>query len=152
MTQNGEIADVPPTETASPRQYARPIAHTDTSTTEAPVFCSTCIKNQQLLTEALSNYLPPPEDPAYPQYEASLPKYRQNLEDRYPPVCPKCESQVRERILQAGYYAKSDHLRRMMDRSRARQFANPWGWRSLVVRTGGLGYYMSIAGQVLWHA
>ena len=39
-----------------------------------------------------------------------------------------------------------------MDRSRARQFANPWGWRSLIVRTGGLGYYMSIVGQVLWHA
>jgi hypothetical protein len=152
LLQNGEIADVPPTEGASPRQYARPVAQTDPHSAEAAVFCSTCIKNQQLLTEALSNYLPPPDDPAYPQYEASLPTYRQNLEDRYPQVCPVCESKVRQRILQAGYYAKSDHLRRMMDRSRAQAIANRWGWRSLIVKAGGAGYCTSIAGQLLWHA
>lgn len=128
------------------------MAQTDVQSAEAVVFCSTCIKNQQLLTEALSNYLPPPDDPAYPQYEASLPKYRQNLEDRYPQVCPKCESKVKQRILQAGYYAKSDHLRRMMERSRARSIANRWGWRSLIVRAGGSGYCASIAAQILWHA
>jgi Ima1 N-terminal domain len=152
MLQNGEIADVPPNETASPRQYARAVAPTDTQPFEEVVFCSTCIKNQQLLTEALSNYLPAPEDPTYPQYEASLPIYRRNLEDRYPQVCPKCEPAVQQRILQAGYHAKSDHLRRMMDRSRARQTANRWGWRSLVVRGGGLGYTTSIVGQLCWHA
>jgi hypothetical protein len=143
---------VPPNETASPRQYARAIAPSATQPAEAVVFCSTCIKNQQLLTEALSNYLPPLDDPAYPKYEASLPNYRQNLEDRYPQVCPKCASRVRQRILQAGYYAKSDHLRRMMDRSRTRAIANRWGWRSLIVRAGGSGYCASIAGQMLWHA
>ena len=110
------------------------------------------MKNQQLLTEALSNYLPPPDDPAYRQYEASLPDYKQNLEDRYPQVCAKCESKVKQRILQAGYYAKSDHLRRLMDRSKARQIANRWGWRSLIVRAGGSGYCASTAGQILWHA
>ena len=67
------------------------------------------------------------------------------------PVCAKCEVQVRQRILQAGYYAKSDHLRRMMERSRARAIANRWGWRSLVVRAGGSGYCASIAAQILWH-
>ena len=143
---------MPPNETASPRQYARAVAPADTQPFEEVVFCSTCIKNQQLLTEALSNYLPAPEDPAYPQYEASLPIYRRNLEDRYPQVCPKCEPAVRHRILQAGYHAKSDHLRRMMDRSRARQTANRWGWRSLIVRGGGLGYTSSIVGQLCWHA
>jgi hypothetical protein len=143
---------VPPNETASPRQYARAVAPADTPSGEEVVFCSTCIKNQQLLTEALSNYLPAPEDPAYAQYEASLPTYRRNLEDRYPPVCTTCEPAVRQRILQAGYHAKSDHLRRMMDRSRARQTAHRWGWRSLIVRGGGLGYTSSIVGQLGWHA
>ena len=38
-----------------------------------------------------------------------------------------------------------------MDRSRARQIANRWGWRSLIVRAAGLGYCASIAGQMLWH-
>ena len=152
MLQNGEITDVPLNETASPRQYARAVAPADTQPFEEVIFCSTCIKNQRLLTEALSNYLPAPEDPTYPQYEASLPIYRRNLEDRYPQVCLKCEPAVRQRILQAGYHAKSDHLRRMMDRSRARQTANRWGWRSLIVRGGGLGYTLSIVGQLCWHA
>ena len=143
---------MPHTETASPRQYARPAARIDMQSAEGAVFCSTCIKNQQLVTEALSNYLPSPDDPAYSQYEASLPAYRQNLEDRYPQVCTKCEPNVRQRILQAGYHAKSDHLRRMMERSRARQIANRWGWRSLIVRAGGLGFCASIAVQLFWHA
>lgn len=54
--------------------------------------------------------------------------------------------------MQAGYYAKSDHLRRMMERSRARAISNRWGWRSLIVRAGGSGYCASIAAQILWHA
>ena len=143
---------MPPTETASPRQYAHPILYDNTSSLDSAVFCSTCTKNQQLLTEALSNYLPPLDDPAYSQYEASFPAYRQNLENRYPQVCATCEPKVRARIQQAGYHAKADHLRRMMERSRARHIANRLGWRSLVVRAGGLGYCVSITGQLLWHA
>ena len=117
------------------------------------IFCSTCIKNQQLLTAALANYLPPSEDPLYDRYEASLPEYQRNLEDRYPQVCGQCEPSVRERLHGAYNHAKSDHIRRMLDQTRARRMiANRLGLGSLVVSMGAIGYFASIAGQLLWHA
>lgn len=75
------------------------------------------------------------------------------MEERYPQVCAKCEPLVRDRIRQAGYEAKSDHLRRMMDRSKAgrvaRQARNR-NWRSLLVFAGAIGYWGSVAGQLAW--
>jgi hypothetical protein len=75
------------------------------------------------------------------------------MEERYPQVCAKCEPRVKERIRQAGYEAKSDHLRRMMDRSKAgrtARHARRWNWRSLLVFAGAIGYWASVAGQLSW--
>lgn len=60
---------------------------------------------------------------------------------------------MRQRIRQTGYEAKSDHLRRMMERSkegRAARQARNWNWRSFLVFGGAIGYWISIAGQLSW--
>jgi hypothetical protein len=60
---------------------------------------------------------------------------------------------VKSRIRKAGYEAKSDHLRRMMDQSRAnresRQARNR-SWRSLLLVFGAVAYWSSVAGQIAW--
>lgn len=75
------------------------------------------------------------------------------MEERYPQVCARCEPRVKDRIRQTGYEAKSDHLRRMMDRSKAgrtaRQARNR-NWRSLLVFAGAIGYWGSVSGQLAW--
>lgn len=75
------------------------------------------------------------------------------MEERYPQVCGKCEPRVKERIRQAGYEAKSDHLRRMMDMSKAgrvARHARNRNWRSILVFAGAIGYWGSVAGQLTW--
>lgn len=75
------------------------------------------------------------------------------MEERYPQVCDNCEPRVKARIRQAGYEAKSDHLRRMMDRSKAGKAARrarQWNWKSLLVFVGAVCYWVSIAGQLVW--
>lgn len=122
--------------------------------TGSGLFCAQCVRNQHLFTSALASYFPPTDDPNYAAYEREYPKFRQNLEERYPQVCVKCEPRVRDRIRQARYEAKSDHLRRMMDRSkagRAARQARNWNWRSLLVFAGAIGYWTSIAGQFSWN-
>jgi Ima1 N-terminal domain len=141
-------------ETSSPLPLARPFARplpNDQNWSDTAIFCSTCLKNQHLLTQTLANYLPSLDHPNYTQYEASYPEFRQKLEERYPPVCPRCEPGASRQIQQAGYVAKSDHLRRMMEHSRARKIASRWGWRSLVVTLGAALFCMSIVGQLSWN-
>lgn len=101
----------------------------------------------------LASYLPPLDDPDYKEYERAYPEYRRNLEERYPQVCVDCEPRVRERIRQSGYEAKSDHLRRMMDRSkagRAASQARKRNWRSWLIFVGAIMYWASVIGQVAW--
>ena len=118
------------------------------------LFCATCIKNQHLLNENLSTYLPSTEHPDYATYEVSYPAYRKNLEARYPQVCRDCEAQVRERIRSAGYVAKTDHLRRMLQSSRSTDIGRTsrgCGWQGILVSLGGLAWWASVMGQSLWH-
>lgn len=121
---------------------------------EAPnesLFCSTCLKNQHLVSQALASYLPPPDAPDYAEYVKAEAEYLRGLEERYPQVCKRCEPKVQERIRAAGYAAKTDHLRRMMDRTRGVgiQFRNA-GWKSPLVTLGGVGWFLSLGGQILW--
>lgn len=77
-----------------------------------------------------------------------------SLKERFPQVCENCESRVQAAIHQAGYVAKADHLRRMMERSRAARAARKarnWNWRSLLVFAGAVGYWGSVAGQLSWN-
>ena len=51
----------------------------------------------------------------------------------------------------ATYTARSDHLRRVLQKSRQRRIASHFGWRSILVNAAGLGYAVSLAMQTLWH-
>ncbi|KAK5194726.1 hypothetical protein LTR72_006001 [Exophiala xenobiotica] len=152
--ENGEIADVPVEEAAPEQRFAQPIAIDplqDDFSTQDSIFCSTCLKNQQLYTYNLSQFLPEPDHPDYEKLEAELPAYKKGLEERYPQCCARCEPRVRARLHQATYNARSDHLRRVLEKSRQRRIGNRLGWRSLLVSTAGLGYFLSVAMQLAWH-
>ncbi|KAL1898912.1 hypothetical protein Sste5346_003323 [Sporothrix stenoceras] len=83
------------------------------------VFCKTCLKNQHLFVSSLAQYFPSdPNHPDTPELERKYFRFRQGLEQRYPQVCADCEPRVLDRIREAGYTAKTDHLRRMVDYSR----------------------------------
>ena len=103
------------------------------------------------MSQALAAYLPPPDAPDYAEYEKAEEEYLKGLEERYPQVCQRCEPKVQERIRAAGYAAKTDHLRRMMDRTRGHgiQYNNA-EWGGLLVALGGGGWFLSTAGQFLW--
>ena len=103
------------------------------------------------MSQALASYLPPPDAPDYAEYEKAEEEYLKGLEERYPQVCPRCEPKVQEKIKAAGYAAKTDHLRRMMDRTRGHgiQYGNA-SWISPLVTLGGVGWFLSQAGQFLW--
>lgn len=85
------------------------------------------------------------------KHEENSLEYRRELESRYPQVCSQCEPRVRERIRAAGYVAKADHLRRMMERSRGGgRDLGSWNWKSLITTLGTIGWCASLAGQLLW--
>ncbi|PLB36361.1 uncharacterized protein BDW47DRAFT_132819 [Aspergillus candidus] len=157
LDENGEITDPPAAETnAQVDGFGAPGSTFESSDfSGSGVFCGQCLRNQHLFTNALASYLPPSDDPDYCAYERGYPSFRKNLEERYPQVCANCEPRVRERIRQSGYEAKSDHLRRVIDRSKAGRAARQsrtWNWRSLLVFAGAVGYWTSIAGQLCWDA
>ncbi|EXJ71576.1 uncharacterized protein A1O5_05384 [Cladophialophora psammophila CBS 110553] len=152
--ENGEIADVPLEEAAPAQRFAQPVGANPVAndfSSQDSVFCSTCLKNQQLYTYNLSQFLPDPDHPDYEQLEAQLPEYKKGLEQRYPQCCAKCEPKVRAQLHKATYNARSDHLRRVLDRSRQRRVASPWGWRSLLLNAAGFGHILSLALQLIWH-
>lgn len=119
---------------------------------EGGLFCRTCIRNQHLLIYALATFLPDIDDPDYAAFDKELPRYKKTMEERYPQVCENCEPRVQNRIRQTGYVAKSDHLRRIMERSkasRATKSARNRNWRHIVDVLGFLLFWASFLGQVL---
>ena len=119
---------------------------------EESLFCQTCLKNQHLLTQSLAEYYPSSDHPDYARYEREYPRYRKNLEDRYPQICEQCEPRVRARIQVTGYAAKTDHLRRMMEQTRGSgSNRQAWGWKSAAVAVGEVAWYLSLLGQFSWH-
>ena len=106
-----------------------------------------------MLKENLASYLPSDDSPRYHEYEASFDTYRRKLEERYPQVCADCAPRARERIKRSGYIAKTDHLRRMVERTRTVGIGQlgRGGWRGLVIRIGGLGWWGSAVTQISWH-
>ncbi|KAH9937043.1 Ima1 N-terminal domain-containing protein [Fomitopsis serialis] len=73
-------------------------------------FCRTCQTNQMLLSNLLSNYLPPPDHPDHDQRAAMLPEYRRSIETRYPPVCTDCAPAVEEEIRRRDNMARTRAL------------------------------------------
>lgn len=103
----------------------------------------------------MASYFPPSTDPNYAAYDVAYPSYRENLEARYPQVCAKCEPKVQERLRSTAYVAQTDHLRRLMDQTRGATPGRSWrdcGWRGAAVFMGGIAWWASLLGQVLWDA
>ena len=153
-TQDGQPTDPPPAQTppANPR-FARPVARrAPAEVADTSLFCQTCLNNQAHLTRSLANYLPAPDDPLYAQFEATYPVYRRSLEERYPQVCASCEGRVQRRIQEAGYAAKADHLRRIMERAKdSRQAAANWTFRWRLAWFGGILWTTALLGHIVWH-
>ncbi|KAJ5514784.1 hypothetical protein N7463_004336 [Penicillium fimorum] len=154
--EKGEITD-PPAVVTNAEVYAPGASDSRFESTDfdgSQSFCAKCTRNQHLFTSSLASYFPPSDDPTDSEYECGYEQFRRSLEDRYPQVCESCEPIVKSRIRKAGYEAKSDHLRRMMDQSRAnresRQARNR-SWRSLLLFVGALAYWASISGQLAWN-
>lgn len=123
--------------------------------TKADLFCAKCVRNQHLYTSALASYLPSPDDPAYDKYEKDYPRFRKNMEERYPQVCKNCEPRVNARIRKSLYQAKTDFLGRMLERSKAAREmrrARRLNWRTWLVSAGAIGFWSSVAGQLVWNA
>ena len=154
ILQNGEITDPPADETSIQIRYAqsipRPVSP-EYSASQESLFCQRCLQNQHIVNQALAEYLPAPTASDFSEFEARVPRYRQGLEERYPQVCENCAPGVEARIKATGYAAKTDHLRRMMDRTRSvKRNEVAWSWKFLAFLAGAIGWTASIAGQLLW--
>jgi hypothetical protein len=101
------------------------------------------VKNQHIVNQALASYLPSSDDPKYDDYVESLPHYRENLESRFPQVCADCAPRVEERLRRSGYTAKTDHLRRMVQRTRTLP-------RSQMKATSKITYLLFNLGGLVW--
>ncbi|KAK4133184.1 hypothetical protein BT67DRAFT_405203, partial [Trichocladium antarcticum] len=156
LDENGDITD-PPVATdreATPaRQYAVPRTFSPPSSpATTTTFCATCLKNQHLLSASLAQYLPDPDDPDYAEREKGLYRFRKNQERLYPQICADCEPRARRRLEQAAYTAKTDVLRRMIDRSAsARKKVKTRGWLELVDAAGRWLWIAGFVLQLAWH-
>ena len=157
ILQDGEVADPPVDATASNNiKYAHSIRRPPSpvfDTQDEALFCATCIKNQHFLTQALASYLPATTDSNYQVYEDSFPEYKKELEDRYPPICERCAPRASDRLKATSYAAKTDHVRRMMDRTRDASISrrDVWDWRGPMLALGAISWWSSSALFVLWH-
>ena len=161
LDEHGDITD-PPVATekeATPRQYAlaRPRALSPPTSPAGPgtdtIFCAACLKNQHLLSASLAQYLPDPDDPDYAEREKGLYRFRKNQERLYPQICAKCEPRVRQRLEQAAYTAKTDVLRRMLDRSATeRKTVKGRSWLDVFDAAGRWLWVAAFVLQLAWHA
>ncbi|KAK2005671.1 hypothetical protein LZ32DRAFT_633452 [Colletotrichum eremochloae] len=152
-----DITDPPVAKTASvpaTKTYATARSHSpDFTSPSQSIFCSTCLKNQHLFTSSLAQYLPEnPDHPDYAELEKNMYKFRRRLEQRYPQICAQCEPKVQARLDHAGYTARTDHLRRMMDRSRKNRVApKKLTLLDVAAKVGKWLWLGGIACQYMWH-
>ncbi|CAO2658705.1 Nn.00g064280.m01.CDS01 [Neocucurbitaria sp. VM-36] len=119
------------------------------------LFCDTCQRNQTLLSNLLAAYLPDEDDPEYEKFEAAYDDYKAEVEERYPQVCQDCLPRVQNQIRNAGYAAKADHLRRIMEKSeekRRRVQTSRQTWTLRVISLAKWTYIVSTLFGMLWHA
>ncbi|KAL6864537.1 Ima1 N-terminal domain-containing protein [Trichoderma novae-zelandiae] len=151
LDENGDVTDPPALESSTPRRFAKQLPSRPASPTDS-VFCEKCLKNQRLFTRSLAQYLP--DDPSHPDYadlERKYYRYRKDLEKRYPQVCADCAKKVEERINQAGYTAKTDHLRRMMEKSRGRRAPTKTTPLDVANAMGRWLWWGGFVIQIVWH-
>ncbi|KAK0674410.1 Ima1 N-terminal domain-containing protein [Cercophora samala] len=158
---NGEPVDPPVartnTSTPAPR-YAVPRPGSPPASPTNSVFCKTCLNNQRLLSASLAQYLPDSDesgDSDDEERESRFDEFRNTQERIYPQMCAECEPKVRQRLDQAAYTAKTDTLRRMMDRNSKIRRKIYIQSRMPVRILNGIGRLLWVSGFVLqlaWHA
>ncbi|KAJ0124707.1 hypothetical protein J7T55_006048 [Diaporthe amygdali] len=141
--KKGDITDVPASKSSSVAEPAQFAIRRDLSPTSSRVFCDKCLQNQHLFISSLAQYFPEdPDDPEYAIREKGYYKFYKGLMTRYPQCCAQCEPKVREQLDKAAYTAKTDHLRRMLDRTA----------KIRVITTKSPLYYCHSVGKWLWFA
>lgn len=169
LDRKGNIVDTPASVAVqSQHQNAEPRPTFQTFTQELPetlnhqqnqAFCKTCLHNQQVYMETLTNYLPDEDHPEYQKFEDALPQFKKNLDERYPQICKKCAPQAQRKINRADYYAGTQNLAMLGRKTQARGFASARGLRDdwgkwsmrLLLDIMGLVYHASLLAQVAWH-
>ncbi|KAL8670159.1 MAG: hypothetical protein Q9168_005292 [Polycauliona sp. 1 TL-2023] len=157
LDEHGEITDppIPSPQTPLATRYVNhqpPSLSSGTNLNDRPLFCPRCLQNQHIVNQALAEYLPPQDDPTYLDFEHALPSYRKKMEERFPQVCDVCAPAVEDRIRSTGYAAKTDHLRRMMDRTRGQGVVcKSWSWKNFVVMFGGIGWTFGFLAHLAFH-
>ena len=119
------------------------------------LFCGACQRNQTLLTNILAEYLPDEDDPKYEAFLASYDAYKKELEDRYPQVCATCLPRVQDQIRNAGYAARADHLRRIMEMSNNKRRTvqtSRLTWSLRFIWAAQWTYIITTFVGMLWHA
>lgn len=159
--QRGNIADPPleavATSLSTSVRYTHTPSRSPSPVTSANVespFCDTCQRNQALVQNLVAEYLPNEDDKEYAKYEASFNGWRAELEDRYPQVCKKCEARVNDQIRNAGYAARADNARRLLERSSAKKRTVQTvrqAWTLKLISLAKWTYILSFLVQVLWH-
>lgn len=168
LDENGEITDPPaaaesldrsnlryatPRLSAPPRSPS-PLGSAADDIPEDTIFCTNCLRNQQMLSSTLAQF-EWPDNPGSAEYIARERKYwvlRKELEKRYPQVCNECLPKVNRKLHQASYTAQTDHLRRMMDRTRSRRIeVKTRGPLDFIDLLGKLGWHAGFALQAAWH-
>ncbi|KAI0455079.1 hypothetical protein F5B21DRAFT_213059 [Xylaria acuta] len=167
LDSNGEITDPPAAADGFERshlQYATPrasgprspspLAPAADTTADDPVFCATCLRNQHMLSSSLAQF-EWPDDSTSAEHSARERKYwvlKKALEQRYPQVCEECLPKVNKKLNQASYTAKTDHLRRMMDRTRSQRTGGKRrGPLDVIDFLGKISWYAGFALQAVWH-
>ncbi|KAI1417983.1 Ima1 N-terminal domain-containing protein [Hypoxylon sp. FL1857] len=167
LDEHGEITDPPSTTSSVERsqvQYAipRPPGFKSPTRSLSPdggapddfIFCDTCLRNQHMLTSSLAQF-EWPDDHNSAEYVVREKKYwalRKDLENRYPQMCADCEPKVEKKLREASYTAQTDHLRRMMERTRSqRKEVKKRGILDAVDSAGKWSWNIGFALQFLWH-
>ncbi|KAL6817421.1 Ima1 N-terminal domain-containing protein [Trichoderma camerunense] len=151
LDEYGDVTDPPALESSTPKRFVKQLPSQTLSPTES-VFCENCLKNQRLFTRSLAQYFP--DDPSHPEYaerEHKYYRYRRDLEKRYPQECADCKKKVDERLEQAGYTAKTDHLRRMLEKSRGRRVPKRMTYLDVANTIGRWLWWGGFIIQIVWH-
>ncbi len=143
-------------EVPSTIQYARrsesPSYSPSSSDPDNTLFCNDCLKNQHLVRSSLAQYVPEEQDTL--AVDRNYLKFKESLEKRYPQVCEDCLPRVVERLKQSSYTAKTDHLRRLLDKTR--QNVAPVkarkSWLDVFDVLGQVCWVLGMSGQILWNS
>ncbi|KAK9493705.1 Ima1 N-terminal domain-containing protein [Lipomyces doorenjongii] len=105
VDETGEIMDFTP-EDASASEHDLTVDGSANNEPKSP-FCRNCQTNHRIVLEALASYLPPECDSHYKEYEKGLPRYKAELERRYPPYCINCQNAVTSKLSDNNYKARA---------------------------------------------